>query len=100
MSEPLTEWEDGYDAGVVQGRYLAALTAEEVDRVRQIAETAPDTEIGRLFVRFAATLVTLRETLAYIADWAHDRTVAADPDAKDEHGFATVEARCRKALGG
>gem|GEM_PF-2160498 len=39
------------------------LTAEELDRVRQIAGTAPDTEIGRLFVRLAARATPTPDTL-------------------------------------
>jgi len=39
------------------------LTAEELDRVRQIAGTAPDTEIGRLFVRLAARATPTPNTL-------------------------------------
>jgi len=77
------------------------LTAEELDRVRQIAGTAPDTEIGRLFVRLAARATPtpdtrLREALLSIIREAEEVTEAQHGTPID--ALYAIIRRAREAL--
>jgi len=72
------------------------LTATEVDRVRQIAETAPDTEIGRLFVRFAALAVGSDEAIAMVR-FAHHAHAFSDEHCTPANCLlATLDTRLRR----